>query len=167
VAVVTFPNEGTYDYRCEEHQEYGTIIVGDPASPPPQDDMPIDAGFTGGWYNPAQSGHGFNIEVLPNGGLLAYWYVFDSAGTPAWIVAQGEIDGDVAVLEAYRVSGGAFPPDFDPDAITRDPWGEISFTFTDCNNGHVAWDSIDPGFADGEMDVVRLTLPAGLACPQQ
>ncbi len=160
-AVVAFPEPGTYGYHCAVHGDTGMIVVGDggPAS------VPITAGFTGSWYNSAQSGHGFNIEVLANGGLLAYWYVFDAAGNPAWIVAQGEIDGTLAILDAYLVAGGAFPPDFDPGAVTRTLWGTITFTFTDCNQGHAAWDTSEPGYADGEMDMVRLTLPAGLSCP--
>ncbi len=165
---LAFPNPGTFAYHCEVHDEPGLIIVGDGdggGDPPPPDTVAIDAGFTGSWYDPAQSGHGFNIEVLPNGGLLVYWYVFDATGNPAWILAQGEIDGTVAILDAYLVAGGAFPPAFDPAAVTRTLWGAITFTFTDCNHGHVAWNTIDPGYRDGEMDVVRLTLPAGLSCP--
>ncbi len=165
-STVTFNQPGTVDYRCDLHAIMRGSITVEPADEElPPTSVPITTGFTGSWYNAAQSGHGFNIEVLANGGLLAYWYVFDAAGNPAWIVAQGEIDGTLAILDAYLVAGGAFPPDFDPGAVTRTLWGTITFTFTDCNQGHAAWDTSEPGYADGEMDMVRLTLPAGLSCP--
>jgi plastocyanin len=160
---IAFPVAGVYGYHCAVHGDGGTIFVGDP----PAAGVAIDAGFTGSWYNPSQSGHGFNIEVLAGGGMLAYWYVFDAAGTPQWIVAQGTIDGDVATLDAFLVLGGLFPPDFDPTAITREAWGQLVFTFSDCNHGQVGWTTTNPAFSDGQLDLVRLSLPAGLACPQR
>ncbi len=167
-STVVFNEVGTVGYRCDPHAPVmrGSITVQEADDePPPSDNMPIDSGFTGSWYNADQSGHGFNVEVLPNDGILAYWYVFDDAGTPQWIIATGTIDGDTATLDAARALGGFFPPNFDPDAVLREPWGQLTFTFSDCLNGHVAWTTHVPGFSDGELDITRLTYPAGIVCP--
>ena len=128
----------------------------------------ITPGFTGNWYDPAESGHGFSIEVLPNNLMLAQWYVFSPGGGPQWIVATGPISNDVAVLSgAYTVDygGGRFPPNFDPQGVLQYPWGTIIFTFTDCNSGVVSWQPVVSGYSSGSMPIKRLTMPAGLTCP--
>ena len=43
--------------------------------------VPITSAFTGAWYDPAQSGHGLLIEVLPSNMLLAYWFAFTPDGS--------------------------------------------------------------------------------------
>lgn len=168
-STVVFNQVGTVGYRCDPHAAagmVGSITVQEAGSePPPSDSVPIDSGFSGSWYNADQSGHGFNIEVLPNDGILAYWYVFDDIGTPQWIIATGTIDGDTAILDASHALGGFFPPNFNPDAITFEPWGQMTFTFSDCVTGHVTWTTNVTGFSDGELDITRLTYPAGIVCP--
>jgi hypothetical protein len=44
------------------------------------------------------------------------------------------------------------------------PWGTLTFTFTNCDHGNVDFDSVF-GYGSGNMNLTRLTLPAGLACP--
>ena len=63
-----------------------------PAPPPKQN---INAGISGNWFNPTanQGGHGFQIEILPNNGMLVIWFVFNPAGTAQnWIYSQGTYD---------------------------------------------------------------------------
>jgi hypothetical protein len=47
----------------------------------------IGPGFTGSWFDPAQSGHGIAIEVLPGQPvrMLASWVTFAPQGGQAWI----------------------------------------------------------------------------------
>ena len=127
----------------------------------------IVPGITGNWYNAAQNGHGFGLEVLPGNQLLAQWYTFAPDGGAIWIVGVGPIDGNAAVLDAYRQvgDGGRFPPHFDPARVHGERWGTLRFTFSDCTAGEVAWQSVLPGYADGAMPIARLTIPAGLSCP--
>jgi hypothetical protein len=138
------------------------------AGPPPP--FGIGPGITGSWYDPAESGHGFSLEVLPNNQLLAYWYVYapPPLGGQAWIVANGAYSGNTAAnLTAYWDvgSGALFPPDFDPNALQAQQWGTITFTFTDCNNGTVSWQPVIPGYTAGSIPITRLTAPAGFTCP--
>ena len=129
----------------------------------------IGPGFTGSWYNPDQSGHGFQIEILdtPAPQALVTWYVFAPDGGQAWISGTGPISGNQIVVQAERVTGAGalFPPRFDPARVDRQPWGTLMLTFSDCNHGRVAWHSVLPDYGDGELPVSRLTLPAGLRCP--
>jgi len=131
----------------------------------------LSPGFTGNWYSPNSSGHGFSIEVLPGNVLLAQWFVFAPGGGQAWIEATGPIVGNGAVLQAYYPagSGGRFPPYFDPAQLENKFWGTISLAFTDCNTGQVSWlpaaAAYTSGYTGGSMPITRLTMPAGLSCP--
>jgi len=127
----------------------------------------ITPGITGSWYNSTQSGHGFNLEVLPNNLIAGYWYVFDANGNNLWLTGVGSYTGNTATLSMIQVTGGLFPPNFDPTKIVRTPWGTLTLTFTDCNNGTAAWAPTAAGFAGSAspLGITRLTALNGLTCP--
>ena len=127
----------------------------------------IGPGMTGNWFDPAEDGHGFSIEVLPGNLLLADWYVYAPNGGPVWIFATGPITGNTAVLQGFQKIGigGRFPPNFDPSKLQNLLWGTLILTFTDCNNGQVSWQPVVAGYTSGSMPITRLTMPAGLSCP--
>ncbi|GIX33111.1 MAG: hypothetical protein KatS3mg125_1067 [Lysobacterales bacterium] len=82
-------------------------------APKVRDRFPLDRErafrpVSGGWYNPARSGHGFAIEVA-GPVLLAIWYSYRSDGEPTWYLAQGELRGSrfEAPLLRYRWLNGA------------------------------------------------------------
>ena len=126
----------------------------------------IGAGFTGSWYDPAQSGHGLFVEVLPDNAFLAAWFTFNPAGTAqSWFLGVGTYSGDAAtVTSVLQPTGGRWIPNFDPSRVTNNPWGSLKFTFTDCNHGKVEFSSTLPGYGTGYMNLTRLTQPAMLAC---
>jgi len=167
-ATVAFPRAGTYGYRCDPHANYGMVGVvrvvegggggGGPAH------VPITSGFTGAWYDPAQSGHGIFIEVLPGNQMLAWWFTFSPDGTQqTWFGNVGAIDGDTATVDALQALGGRWIPNFDPANVTQQPWGRLTFQFTDCNHGEVTFTTPGP-YGNGHMDLARITQPAGLEC---
>ncbi|HXD84150.1 MAG TPA: hypothetical protein VN599_06935 [Rudaea sp.] len=130
----------------------------------------ITPGFTGNWYDPSQSGHGFSLEVLPGNLMLAEWFVFGPYGGQFWIVATGPITGNSAVLQAYYPAGpgGKFPPNFNASQLLTQPWGTIIFNFTGCDTGQVSWQptpATDGYYTSGSIPIARLTMPAGLSCP--
>jgi plastocyanin len=172
-ATVTFTKAGVVNYHCDYHGGQGmtgTIKVNAVAAV----GQNIVGGISGNWFNPTanQGGHGFQIEVLPNNGMLAIWFVFNPAGTQQnWIYAQGTYDPatNTATLPAFLEQGGAFPPNFDASKLTAPPWGSIKFTFNDCNNGTATWTSnatsAAAGYADTTFPIQRLTNLAGTTCP--
>ena len=137
-------------------------VTGDPG-------FQIGPAVTGSWFDPAQSGQGFDLQVLATAPplLLATWYVFDPAGNATWITGTGPITGNEAVVQAAQVMGpGAlFPPNFNPAEANNYYWGTLTFNFTDCNNGQVSWHSVYTNYGDGTLPINRLTMPAGLSCP--
>jgi len=131
---------------------------------PVQTSVAIGAGFTGTWLDPAQSGQGLFIEVLPNNAMVVAWFTFTPEGGQAWFIGSGDIVGDRAVIEAVYPQGARFIPNFDPNAVTRPPWGRLTIAFSDCNNGRVDYESV-AGFGTGSMRLTRLTNIAGVSCP--
>ena len=127
----------------------------------------IGPGMTGNWFDPAQDGHGFSVEVLPANRMLADWYVYAPNGGPVWIFAIGTFTGNTAVLQGFQKIGigGRFPPNFDPSKLQDLLWGTLTFTFTDCNHGQVSWQPVVADYPSGSMPLTRLTMPAGLSCP--
>ena len=167
-ATLTFPRAGIYGYRCDPHANYGMrgvvrVVEGGGGGGGTQH-VPITSGFTGAWYDPEQSGHGIFIEVLPGNQMLAWWFTFNPDGTQqAWFGNVGSIDGDTATVDALQAQGGRWIPNFDPANVTQQPWGRLTFQFTDCNHGEVTF-STTGAYGNGHMDLVRITQPAGLAC---
>ena len=126
----------------------------------------IGPGFTGSWFDPAQSGHGLFIQVLPDNRFLAAWFTFNPAGTQqAWFIGTGSYSGNTATANSVvQPTGGRWIPNFDPSRVVNSAWGSLTFTFTDCNHAKVDFNST-AGYGTGSMNLTRLTEPAGLACP--
>ena len=45
----------------------------------------IDPSYSGSWYNPPESGSGFNLEIFDDEQALLFWYTYDDAGDPVWL----------------------------------------------------------------------------------
>ena len=112
---------------------------------------------SGPWYNPNQSGHGWFVEMLdlPGGTQLlnAYWYVYAN-GKPAWLLGNGPLIGNTALLQMYITENGEFPPDF--NGANEIPWGTLNFNFNANGSGNVSWETQYQGFSNGSMPVTRL-----------
>jgi plastocyanin len=165
VATVTFNTPGEFDFYCDAHGGpnfgmSGSVTVEGASNPPP----PLTPGYTGTWYDPAQSGQGIFVEILPGNQMLAFWFTFSPEGQQAWFGGVGPIEGNRAVIPAVRTTGTRFIPNFNPAETTRGQWGTMTITLTDCSNGRVDFNST-LGFGSGSMILKRLSLPAGLECP--
>lgn len=120
--------------------------------------------FSGSWFDPAQPGHGLNIEVLDRSQAVVAWYTFDTAGAPMWLFGLGRFEGAQLRVEALRVEGGRFPPLFDPNATSTRAWGQLQVDFSGCDAGTLRWTPTAPGFSPGSMPLARLTGIQGERC---
>ena len=126
----------------------------------------IGPGFTGVWNDPKQARHGIFVEVLPSSSFLAWWFTFTPDGTQqSWFGGVGTYSGNTATVPVTLTTGGQWIPNFDVSKAKDNPWGTLTFTFTDCNSGRVDFVSTYPGYGSNHMDLTRVTLPAGLTCP--
>lgn len=122
--------------------------------------MIITKSFTGGWFDPAKSGQGFLIEIISNSGekrALASWYTFDNEGNQYWLTGVGDVEDQSIHFEMVLTEGGQFGDSHNPANITQSMWGDVTFTFSDCNNGTVTWEPVIAGFDSGSMPVIRNT----------
>ena len=154
----TFSKPGFVGYHDEVSGAKGAIIV-------KADGLNIGAGFSGAWFDPSQSGHGLFLQVLPDNVLMAAWLTFSPTGEQAWFIGVGPYGGNTATLTSvHQPTGGRWIPNYDAAKVALNPWGALTFTFSDCDNGRVDFNS-SAGFRSGSMTLRRLTLPAGVACP--
>ena len=116
----------------------------------------IDGTTSGLWYNPDQGGHGLQIEVLADDRIFVSWYAYRDAA-PMWLSGVGTISGDRARADLVTATGGGLPPNFDADAVRREPWGVLDLQFRGNNAGTISWSSARPGYADGKLPIVRLS----------
>ena len=91
-----------------------------------------------GWYwNPAESGRGFNIEVQDDK-LFAAIFAYEPDGTPAWYVTGGRMSTDRSYTGAlYRTSGGQCIGCAYAGSPSLTPRGNITVTFTTPENAVV------------------------------
>lgn len=125
----------------------------------------LTAGHSALWYNPNESGHGFNMYMLPDERVVAFWYVYDNQGNPIWLIGIGNHDGFKATLDVTISTGAMFPPNFDTNDVITESWGTLEIEFSSCNNGKFKWNpAAGSVFTAGEINVVRLTSTLGLFC---
>jgi len=133
---------------------------------PPDDSFTITAGITGSWFDRSREGEGFNVEIIGatlDPQLLAYFYTYDDSGNQMWLTGVGPANGGTAVVPMQVTSGTVFGPGFDPNDVVYENWGTLTFTFTSCNAGTVAYTSTD--FGSGSFNIERLTSVSGATCP--
>lgn len=172
----TFNTAGTIKYYCEAHgAPNGVGMAGQVIVHAATPSINVGGYLSGNWYNPDQGGHGFQLEFTKDAGLLAIWFVYSPDGTAQnWIYGQGAYDTtkNTVTVPAVLYVGAKFPPNFDPTKVVRlggDLWGNMTFTFTDCNHGTVSWHSDLAGYNnanDTPLALTRLTQIDGTSCPQ-
>ncbi len=120
---------------------------------------------SGQWFNPEQSGHGLQLEILPDNRAVLTWYTYDETGAQKWLLGTGDYAEDQIVFDVIVTENGQVPQNFDAEAVEVIPWGQFTITFNDCNNAEFSWDPLDsqPEQA-GSLSVQRLTTLEGLAC---
>ncbi|MCQ4167674.1 hypothetical protein [Tahibacter harae] len=132
---------------------------------------PLRACYSGIWFEPARSGYGFNLEVVPQGPngrtVVAYWYTYRPDGSPLWLIGQGQAGASApTTMDLYEGGGvGAqFPFAFSSSALTLTKWGTASLTFTSDNTLNVSYQPQRAGYSAGNLSLVRLTELAGRRC---
>lgn len=132
-------------------------------------DSGLRACLSGSWYDPQQSGHGLQLQVIggASGRLLAaVWYVYHE-GRPFWMngVAPIPAAGGAVVVPMQDGVGGEFPPAFDPTQVQRRAWGELEFEATSSASGILRWRTEREGFPpEGEIALSRLTQAVDVSC---
>jgi hypothetical protein len=122
--------------------------------------------LSGSWADPSHDGEGYNLEVLDNGQAVVYWFSYDPEGKRRWFFGIGEIqEGKLIFADMQTSSGGIFGAGFDPLQVEFTPWGSLELDL-DCQSGTATYNSTEPGFGSGTLNLRRLTSIDQLECPQ-
>ncbi|MBL8298597.1 MAG: FG-GAP repeat protein [Rhodanobacteraceae bacterium] len=156
-------NDGKFDFLVGAQPNSRAYVVAGTTPRAAAPTFSIGAGMTGAWFDPAQSGHGLFVEILPENRILAWWFSFDAQGNQAWFGGVGTYSGNTATIEFTRTQGGRFIPNFNSANITNPRWGTVVMTFDNCSSGRINF-SAEAGFGVGSMPLSRLTAPLGLVC---
>jgi peptidyl-prolyl cis-trans isomerase A (cyclophilin A) len=132
--------------------------------------FPIMNLHTGAWFDPANAGRGFSVEVAHPAGaeqagpvMVVYWYDFFE-GRQVWMTGVAAFAyGASEVTVPLQVSeGGQFGPAFDPAQVVSDTdFGSVTIRFASCEQGNFSYQT---RYGNGELQLARLTIPGGNTC---
>ncbi|MCX7545845.1 MSCRAMM family protein [Marinicella gelatinilytica] len=111
--------------------------------------------YTGMWFNPEESGHGLQFEVLDhdNAAILYVTWFAHVDGEPMWLTGSGPLLGDRAFVDLIITDGQDFPA-----SMNAKIWGELRVKFDDLNHASMSWQPLLEGFESGELEFERLTI---------
>lgn len=126
----------------------------------------VGAGHSGAWFNPETAGQGQFLDIEPQSRFMFLsWFTYTGAETAhprehQWYTAQGNYQGDTAVLELYETLGGRFDH---PQEVISNKVGEAVLSFADCNSG-VMFYRFDNDGREGSFPLERVIPGSGNLC---
>jgi alpha-tubulin suppressor-like RCC1 family protein len=111
----------------------------------------------GWWWNPAEGGRGYSLEVQGNKIFFAAFH-YEASGRPTWHVATGltSLEGSLYQGPLLRAEGGQTLAGAYPGAPRLTTEGPITLAFSDATHGTMIW----PG---GVVPIERMNIvPRGL-----
>lgn len=109
---------------------------------------------SGWWWNPAESGRGFSIDIQGNSLFMA-GYFYESDGRSTWLASGGAMQSTMAyqgALQAWR-GGQTLTGNYQAASPSSSP-GNISLQFSDDTHGTLTW----PG---GTIPIERFMFGSG------
>lgn len=129
----------------------------------------FDRALSGLWYNPAQTGHGFEVTAVDADTASVAWYVYNKSGDPIWISAlleetsPGVLSGNASYIQGIKFG------EFTGGGMQLKPWGSLKLSFSNCDTASVEYNgtlTLDDGtgFGAGTLPLKKLAGVAGLEC---
>lgn len=147
------------------HFDRLVTLDGLPCGSAPRSPTADAPGVSGQWSDPASNGQGWFLQELGDGKVFTAWFTYDENGQQAWVVGNGELEGNRLVFEdLVQPVGARFGADFDAGDIEARPWGRLEWIFEDCNAASASFESLLPQYGQGELAPERLTRLDSLDC---
>jgi len=122
--------------------------------------------LSGSWFDQTHDGEGLVIQDLNDDRVLVFWFSYDGDGRQVWFFGLGEQDGiTITISEVNITNGGRFGPDFDPEQVQMEPWGELVVELG-CHFGKLDYSSDLAVFGTGKQTLTRLTSPGSPQCEE-
>lgn len=136
------------------------------------DGFPLMPDHSGSWFDPANSGVGFNVEIANNADgsgpiALVYWYNFDEQHQ-FWLLGLSSFEWGASEVTVDLLSN---PGDEEGTGFQSPPssefsnFGTLTLRFDDCDNGTFSYDM--PKYGSGDIAVTRLSRPESYVCRDQ
>lgn len=126
------------------------LLIGSSAAPVPDFDpskypdasraLSIAGYVAGAYYDPAHSGEGVLIEVMPQQLLIITMYTFDANGNPLWLTGAASLctacighPATTSTVTMQATKGGGFAGTSDASKVKKTVWGTIDFSFPNCS----------------------------------
>lgn len=95
---------------------------------------------TGWWWNPAEDGRGFSIEVQGNNLFMAA-FLYDASGRATWLVSSGpaSLNGAFFTNDLYSASHGQTLAGAYPGFPATNKEGTATLLFDDPSHGTLTW----------------------------
>ncbi len=123
------------------------------------------SGTSGLYYNKANNGHYVSVQRLGGNFALVIWNTFDETGKPAWLYGVGTISGTtIQVPQVAENVGGILHPGGAVSGATPTLWGSMTLDVSSCYAAHLTYQSAQPLFGSGTVDLQRLVFINGLDC---
>jgi hypothetical protein len=119
---------------------FAAVVVAVMAIAMPKPAAAIDPSYSGSWYNPPDSGSGFNLEIFDDSSALLFWYTYDDNGDAVWLYSEGTIEGQTIEFDTYFAQGMRFS-DLDNEDKDNRFWGTVTMEFSDCFNATITYAS--------------------------
>lgn len=122
------------------------------------------AGMSGLWINAEQPLHAVQLAFMDGAQVQVGWYTYDASGNPLWLIGLGSVEGAGVSTELVSIQGGRPPGQWEQSAPTVESWGTVNLEFANCNQLLMSWDSQDPAFASGSLELERYAGIQGQRC---
>ncbi len=132
------------------------------------DDLNINPGLNGAWFNPDTPGQGIMIEVLTTlDSVFMAWFTYDTQAPidtavvgfagHRWMTSLGSIDheNNTVTFDLFVTSNGLFDNNQAVDTSEANSVGTLTITFDDCENATGVYDLIEQELS-GSFDLVRI-----------
>lgn len=131
---------------------------------PAQSPSPF-ARWSGAWFESDKPGRGLFLQMQDEGRAFLVWFSYRPDGEPAWIIGEGSAVGGELLFNALTRPVGAFYGSaFDAAAVRLQPWGSARLSGNGCGQMVINYNSLQPGFGQGQINLNRLTTPLGAGC---
>lgn len=128
----------------------------------------IGPGVSGAWFDPARSGEGVIVQLLPDGRAFAVWFTYPAAGEAGqatWLLgAEGRREGNVLRFDdVVEPAGARFGGGFNEADVNYRAWGSLELAFDACDRMSLRWQGRD-GYGSGERRLQRLSVLDEIDC---
>jgi hypothetical protein len=120
---------------------------------------------TGSWFKSERNGEGWILQQFTEKDFLLVWFTYNADGHQAWMTGLGRVDNNQLAFPNMEITHGTqFGHGFDPQDVVRETWGDIYFSFLDCDSGIVDYEARIPPFGRARYTFERLTKLSGIDC---